>query len=150
MSLHLLMVCADPRLPSSRIRMVQMVPWLQRLGIESDYLLYPHSLTDHLTLRRRLHRYDAVILQKKLLTATDLLLWGRLGRPLIFDFDDAIPFRQEARAGSHRSATHARRFERTLRRTDGVFAGNRYLASLGEEAHKPVLISPSPRGTPTR
>lgn len=124
--------------------MVQMVPWLHRLGIDSDILFYPHSLADRLALRRRLHHYDAVILQKKLLTSIDLLLWSRLGRPLIFDFDDAIPFRQKARRGNHRSTVRTRRFARTLRRADGVFAGNRYLAFLCTEVQKPVLVSPSP------
>ena len=144
MSLRLLMVYADARMPSSRIRILQMVPWLRRLGVEATCLPYPRTLGARFTLRRQAACHDLVLLQKRLPVRADTLLWRHLGRPLLFDFDDAIAFRQEPRAGSYLSPTRQRRFARTVRLADGIIAGNRYLASLCGGAAKPVLIAPSP------
>jgi len=144
MSLHLLMVYADDRLPSSRIRIVQMVPWLRRRGVEATAVSYPRTLGERLSLRRQIARHDLVILQKKLLSLADILLWSRLGRPLLFDFDDALPFRNQPRHGDYLSPTRERRFRRTVRLADGILAGNRFLASICAVDTKPVLISPSP------
>ena len=144
MSLHLLMVYADARLPSSRIRILQMVPWLRRLGVEATCLPYPRTVRQRLALRRQITRHDLVVLQKRLPRLADLPLWRHLGRPLLFDFDDALPFRERPHHGSYRSPHRKHRFLRTVRLADGIIAGNRFLASLCAGEGRPVLVSPSP------
>jgi len=143
-SLHLLMVYADAHLPSSRIRILQMVPWLHRLDVVTTCIPYPRTLGERIALRRHVVRHDIVILQKRLLSLTARPLWSRLGRPLLFDFDDAIPFRERPRHGGYLSTTRQRRFARTVRLADGIIAGNHFLASICADDSKPLLISPSP------
>ncbi len=53
-------------------------------------------------------------------------------------------YRQEPRAGTHRSRTRDRRFAGIRRLADAFVCGNDYLASFCHETGKPILVSPSP------
>ena len=73
-------------------------------------------------------RFDAVILQRKLLPSWQLRLLRRGARRLIFDFDDAVLFRDSHdRRGIH-SARRERGFARIVGAADAVIAGNGFLA----------------------
>lgn len=73
-------------------------------------------------------RFDAVILQRKLLPGWQLALLRRSVRRLIFDFDDAVLFRDSHdRRGIH-SARRERGFARIVTAADAVIAGNGFLA----------------------
>jgi glycosyltransferase involved in cell wall biosynthesis len=87
---------------------------------------------------------DAIVLQKKLPTPADAWVWRRRRAPLLFDYDDAVMFRQFPRNGSHRSRTRARRFGRMLDLADAFVCGNDYLASFSRPSGKPLLVAPSP------
>src|SRR3954451_11960497 len=82
----------------------------------------------------RASRFDSVLLQRKLLPGWQLRELRRRTRHLIFDFDDAVLYRDSYdRRGPH----HHRRFERfrrTVQAVDAVIAGNRFLADCGLEA----------------
>src|SRR6185312_8586743 len=49
-------------------------------------------------------------------------------RRLVFDFDDAVLYRDSNDPRGPHSRTRARRFARTVRQADAVIAGNRFLA----------------------
>jgi Glycosyl transferases group 1 len=85
----------------------------------------------------QLHRarsFDAVILQRKLLPSWQLKALRRVSRRLVFDFDDAVMFRDSysARGGDSRSKT--RRFAQTVRGADTIIAGNDFLADAALRA----------------
>ena len=78
--------------------------------------------------------YDAVILQRKLLPSWQIAELRRRSRRLIFDFDDAVLYRDsyDRRGPYHRRRRE--RFKRTVRVADDVIAGNSFLASCAIEA----------------
>jgi glycosyltransferase involved in cell wall biosynthesis len=83
-------------------------------------------------------RYDSVILQRKLLPAWQLAILRRHARHLVFDFDDAVLFRDSYdRRGPH-SAWRERRFAATVRFADAVIAGNDFLADCALRAGAPA------------
>jgi glycosyltransferase involved in cell wall biosynthesis len=82
--------------------------------------------------------YDSVILQRKLLPAWQLAILRRHSRHLVFDFDDAVLFRDSYdRRGPH-SAWRQRRFTATVRAADAVIAGNDFLADCALRAGAPA------------
>lgn len=140
---RLLLVYTHPDLPSTRVRVLQLAPHLAERGFVVECRAYPGSMGDKRELWRRRDEWDLVLLQDKLLSVSEALFWRALALPLIFDFDDALPYRHKPKRGSHRSRTRERRFRRTLDVATGIAAGNRFLAGLAEAAAKPVHITPS-------
>ena len=82
----------------------------------------------------RANEYDAVILQRKLLPGWQLHALRRASRHLVFDFDDAILFRDSYAHRSPHSRWRARRFAQTVRASDTIVAGNDFLADLALRA----------------
>jgi glycosyltransferase involved in cell wall biosynthesis len=85
----------------------------------------------------QLHRagkFDAVVLQRKLLPSWQLKALRRASRRLVFDFDDAVMFRDSysVRRGHSRSRTS--RFAQTVRAADTIVAGNDFLADAALRA----------------
>ncbi len=77
---------------------------------------------------RRLGRFDSVLLQRKLLPGWQLDLLRRHSRHLVFDFDDAVLYRDSNdRRGPHHRRRSGR-FIRTVQLADEVIAGNAFLA----------------------
>jgi glycosyltransferase involved in cell wall biosynthesis len=87
---------------------------------------------------REAARYDAVILQRKLLPAWQLAILRDRARRLIYDFDDAILFRDSYDRRGPRSAWRERRFVATVRTADVVVAGNDFLADCALRAGAPA------------
>ncbi len=82
---------------------------------------------------RQLHRardYDTVVLQRKLLPAWQVVILRRQSRRLLFDFDDAVLYRDSNDPRGPRSTRRESRFSRLMQCVDGVIAGNDYLADL--------------------
>ena len=78
--------------------------------------------------------FDAVILQRKLLPKWQIGELRRRANRLIFDFDDAVLYRDSY---DHRGPYHRRRrerFKRTVQVADDVIAGNDFLANCATEA----------------
>ncbi|MCK6552788.1 glycosyltransferase, partial [Myxococcota bacterium] len=140
---RILFVHQDDRLPSSRIRIVELLPHLAAEGLEVASARYPRTRAEKRALFSSLSAFDAVVLQKKLPSFVDAWRWSRAPIPIVFDFDDAIMLRDRPKHGRWTSATRRRRFDRIARMSSGLVAGNAYLASF-VPADKPVLVLPSP------
>ncbi len=141
--MKLLLLPLDPGLASSRLRIVELAPHLEARGIECDVETYPRTFGAQRALRRRASEYDAVVVQKRLPSRFEAGPWRVTGVPCLFDFDDALPFRQRPKHGSHESATRRRRFARILRLADAFVCGNANLATLVGETNKPVEVIPT-------
>ncbi|HEX8199420.1 MAG TPA: glycosyltransferase family 4 protein [Isosphaeraceae bacterium] len=83
---------------------------------------------------RRAAAFDAVVLQRKLLPAWQLHVLRRATRRLVFDFDDAVLYRDSYDERGPLCPRRAARFARTVRHADAVLAGNDYLAECAREA----------------
>ncbi len=142
--MRLLLVYQDSRLASSRIRIQQMAPHLEALGARTEVVQYPGSLADKRALLQRAARADVTILQRKLFPYFDSFLWRMMPRPVVFDFDDAIMFRDHLVRGSYVSRTRRRRFRRIVGLCGAFICGNDYLASFVAGTGKPVLVAASP------
>lgn len=142
--MNLLAVYKNERLPSSRIRIVQMLPHLDALGLVCEAVPYPKDPLSLRSLLRRAADFDLVWLQKVLPGAMESLLWRRLATPIVFDYDDAIMFHMRPRRGSYEAPRRARRFRRIASLAEGVTCGNAYLGGLLPPGDRPVLIYPSP------
>lgn len=134
-----LLVYQSEQLPSSRIRIAQMVPHLKAEGVQAEAVPYPADSAGHRALRRRMNACDVVVLQKKMPRGLQRGLWKRAPVPLVYDFDDAVMHEDVEPWTSPR---RQRRFERTIALCDGVIAGNDYLASQVKGVE--VLVAPSP------
>ena len=83
-------------------------------------------------------QFDAVILQRKLLPAWQLRALRRYSRHLVYDFDDAVKFRDSYDRRGLESHWRSRRFARTVRMADTVVAGNDFLADCALRDGAPV------------
>jgi glycosyltransferase involved in cell wall biosynthesis len=90
-------------------------------GFDRGTLLRPFHL-------RRAQQVDAVVLQRKLLPGWQLRALRRYSRHLVYDFDDAVKFRDSYDKRGHQSPWRSRRFAQTVRAADTVVAGNDFLA----------------------
>jgi glycosyltransferase involved in cell wall biosynthesis len=77
---------------------------------------------------RSAKQFDAVILQRKLLPAWQLRALRHYSRYLVYDFDDAVKFRDSYDRRGPRSHWRSRRFAQIVRAADTVVAGNDFLA----------------------
>lgn len=83
---------------------------------------------------RRAAGFDAAILQRKLLPSWQLHILRAASRRLVFDFDDAVLFRDSHDPRGPESRRRLRRFARTVRLVDAVVAGNDFLADCALRA----------------
>ncbi len=82
---------------------------------------------------RRANRFDAVLLQRKLLPGWQLAILRSCSRRLIYDFDDAVLYRDSYDPRGPTCRRRAARFGRTVRAADAVIAGNGFLSRCAVE-----------------
>ena len=124
-----------PRLDkaSSRYRVVQYLPFLERLGAECTVVELPSGLIERFRLWVSCQNYSAVVLQKRLLSAWDLFWLSRYCNKLCYDFDDAVMLPDSGKA-SDSSKTRQKKFSGIVNKADLVVAGNQYLAERARNA----------------
>jgi glycosyltransferase involved in cell wall biosynthesis len=82
-------------------------------------------------------RFDATIVQRKLLPRWQLRLLRRTARRLVFDFDDAVLFRDSYHPRGPHSPRRAARFAAVAGQADMIIAGNEFLAGCAARAGAP-------------
>lgn len=137
-----LFLIQDEKMPSSRVRVLNLLPELQKEGIYSHVLKYPGKIGDKIDLVKKCLQYDITFLQKKLPSPFGALLLRKFSRKLVFDFDDAIYYRHDAQEAIE-SATRYHKFNFLIKQVDLVIAGNRVLADYSGQSNKDVVIVPS-------
>ena len=142
MAKTILFIIPNSSLPSSRVRVLNMIPELEKQGFESTVALYPVEKKEQLDIIRKSGKYDLVVLQKRLPSRFFLLLLSLASRRLAFDFDDAIYFRHDSNEAMS-NPSQMGRFIMTAQKVDFVMAGNRILADFAGQFNDRVIVIPS-------
>ncbi|MCX7793363.1 MAG: glycosyltransferase family 4 protein [Thermodesulfovibrionales bacterium] len=129
-------------MPSSRVRVLNLLPELRKRGINCDVLPYPKGFTGKIRMFRILSRYEAIFLQKKLPTPLESIILKKLSPLLIFDFDDAIYLKHDS-SENLVSRSRMSKFKAIARKSDLIIAGNRILAEEAKRFNKNVVVIPS-------
>ena len=137
--------------PSSRIRVMDLLPGLQEVGFICDVEYLPKSFSAKLALFRKCSCYDAVVFQKRLLSYFEYRSLRANAAKLVFDFDDAVHLRNAAPSsdpGDYESSTRYRRFKRMIAGADLVVAANSVLAGAADAAAPATNVAVIPSSVP--
>jgi glycosyltransferase involved in cell wall biosynthesis len=111
-----------------RYRLRAYTSELQSRGWQVELRPLMSSLLARLYPLREDHTADVVVLQRKLLDAFRLRLLRYNARRLVFDFDDAVLYRDSYAEKGSLCPRRAIRFRRMVEFADAVVAGNEFLA----------------------
>src|SRR4030042_3661491 len=111
---------------ASRYRVLQYIPYLESCGVEAVVSPYPRTLKENIRFFGALSRYDIVFLQRKRFNQPRLGLLRRRAKRIIYDFDDAVMYRN-SKSKDPVSSTRRRRFVQMIKNSDFVIAGNEFL-----------------------
>ena len=128
---------------ASRYRVLQYLPFVESGGIEAKVFEFPQSLGGWVSLWRQLKGADILFVQRKRLPLSVLGLLRGHGKRIIYDFDDAVMFKNSLSQNPY-SLRRRMSFKRMLHFTDLVIAGNRFLKEEAEKYHGNVKVLPTP------
>jgi glycosyltransferase involved in cell wall biosynthesis len=111
---------------ASRYRVLQYIPYLKSEGVDATVSLYPRTLKQDIQFFKGLPKYDIVFLQRKRFHQPRLGLLTKRARRIIYDFDDAVMYRN-SKAKDPFSQTRRRRFVQMIQASDFIIAGNEFL-----------------------
>jgi glycosyltransferase involved in cell wall biosynthesis len=117
-----------------RYRIRAFEPALAAAGWSLDVRGFEPGTIARWSQLRRMAGLDTVIIQRKLLPGWDLRALRRSVRHLVFDFDDAVLYRDSYDPRGPVSRRRFVRFARTVRLADTVIAGNDFLADCALRA----------------
>jgi glycosyltransferase involved in cell wall biosynthesis len=133
-----------PEHVTCRYRIAAFRPHLENAGYRLDICGWPRSWLGRLALYHRLRRADVLIVQRRLLRPWLLrLVRGRVRR-LVYDFDDAIFFRNSYDARGPDSAGRSRYFTEMVHLADAVVAGNDFLGARAVAGTDPARVQVIP------
>lgn len=149
--MNLLALVESPDHVCCRYRIRAFAPALERAGCTLTYEGLQRGVVARSLQLGRVAPHDAVILQRKLLPPWQLRILRRAARRLVFDFDDAVLFRDSNDPRGPDDARRRRRFAAMMRAADTVIAGNDFLADCAlragarvEDVHViPTCVEPS-------
>jgi glycosyltransferase involved in cell wall biosynthesis len=142
--MKVLCVIEPGRAPSTRLRLGDCADRYRDAGIEiTTVSARRSSLLERMRLIRQARRHDLVILFKTTgFGARDLRLLRRNNPRIIFDYDDAVMFRNQ-KYGKPIALKDFERFLRTMEHCAAVAAGNRFLARFAEACGRPATMLPT-------
>jgi glycosyltransferase involved in cell wall biosynthesis len=127
---------------ASRYRVLQYIPYLTSKGIEAKVHLYPKTFKEIFQFFNDLSQYHIIFLQRKRFNQPLLGLFKRKAKRIIYDFDDAVMYRNST-APSPYSRTRQRRFARIIKAADLVIAGNNFLKDQAARYTDRVTMIPT-------
>jgi glycosyltransferase involved in cell wall biosynthesis len=128
---------------ASRYRALQYLPFFKAGGIDTEVFEFPQRMAGWSSLLEPLKKGDIIFVQRKRLPRSVLLLLKRLKKIIVYDFDDAVMFKNSLSKNPY-SLRRTMSFKRMLRYTDLVIAGNEFLKEEAEKYHKNVQVLPTP------
>jgi glycosyltransferase involved in cell wall biosynthesis len=114
--------------PSARWRVMQLLPFLEKEGIESTVEDMPDGMLGRLSHVKMAAEYDLVVVQKRLLTRMVFNRLRKYAKKLVFEFDDTVTLKRGEDRAVRSSQTKERRFRRMILGCDAVITTNEYLA----------------------
>lgn len=136
--MRLLALVDSPDHVCCRYRIRAFEPALMRAGWSLHCQSLERGTLARINQLSQAARYDSVLLQRKLLPSWQLAILRRHSRHLVFDYDDAVLFRDSYDKRGPHSAWRQRRFTATVRAADAVIAGNDFLADCALRAGAPA------------
>ena len=128
----ILFLLKSEKTPSSRIRFIELIPLLEKCGLQIEVEYIPKAFFERRRIFKRASEFDLTIFQKRLFSFFEFAELRRHARKLAFDCDDAV-FLKNAAPSQNRddyfSATRKRRFKRICSHADLVIVANNYLAN---------------------
>ena len=142
--MKILCVVEHGNAPSTRLRLRDCLDHYAELGVEATVLpTRRSSLSERLRVLKESSRHDIVVLFKTIgFNDLELNLLQRANRRIVFDFDDAVMFREQKHRRPLREKDF-RKFLRTVRHCTAVVAGNDFLASFAEACGRRAIILPT-------
>ena len=138
----ILVITSDPEGPVIRRRVLAFRPQLEAAGISIEIGAWPKGWMKRKETLARAERAGHAWVVSRLLRVADVERLRERVRRLLFDFDDALPFRDTAR-GAGPSSTRTERFRAIVAAADAVSAGNAYLSRLALDARSAVRVIPT-------
>ena len=128
---------------ASRYRVHHYLPFLEAAGIATEAYEFPTGMHQWASVYPTLKEADVVFVQRKRLPLYILILIRQMGKKIIYDFDDAVMFKNSLAANPY-SLRRKMSFKRMLKFTDLVIAGNAFLKAEAEKYHDNVVTLPTP------
>jgi glycosyltransferase involved in cell wall biosynthesis len=142
--MRVLAVVEQGNAPSIRLRLSDHIASYAASGIQITVLPTHSGLGDRLNVIREAARHDVLVLFKTVgFSELQLRLLHRANRRIVFDFDDAVMFREQKYRRPLRGKTF-KKFLRTINLCAAVVAGNDFLASFAEACDRRAIILPTP------
>ena len=143
--MRVLCVVEHGNAPSTRLRLRDCVAHYSQLGVETTILSARRSsLSERFRVLREAARHDVIVLFKTIGFAEFELKLLRRGKPrIVFDFDDAVMFREQKHQRPLRDEDF-QKFLKTLKYCAVGVAGNDFLASFAEACGRRTIILPTP------
>ncbi len=146
MTTKVLALLSKYNLPSARLRIYDMVPYLEDYDISIHVVGFSKGIP-RLFQFFSLLKYHVVIIQKKTsLNRVELYLAKKLANKIIYDFDDATMFHEL----EHRKPLTGKNFIKflnTINIADAVVAGNDFLLSFCKSNVTDIYKLPTPINT---
>ncbi|MCX6348912.1 MAG: glycosyltransferase family 4 protein [Candidatus Aureabacteria bacterium] len=141
--MNVLAIVPDLRAPSCRFRVRQYLEPLKSEGIVLEIAGLGRPGRERRRLFERARDFDAALVHRKLLNYFDFRRLRRSARRLIYDFDDAVMFR-DSNSPRRTSRVRLSSFRRMAGGSDLVIAGNEYLAAFARPLNARVHVLPTP------
>ena len=138
----IVVITSDPEGPVIRRRVLAFRPMLEAAGIALEIGPWPKGWMKRKETLARAEKAGSAWVVSRLLRVADVERLRERVRRLLFDFDDALPFRDSAR-GAGPSSTRTERFRAIVSAADAVSAGNAYLARLAVGVRSEVRVLPT-------
>jgi len=127
---------------STRVRVTNLIPELEKKGFVTETVRYPKTWRQKCQLVRLCAHFDVVFLQKRTPPRLYAKLLRLFAKKLVYDFDDAIYYTPND-PGQARDRHRMSRFINIIRQADLVIAGNTILAEEAQMYTKHCTILPS-------
>lgn len=138
----LFVVISSGNAASTRVRVVNLIPELEKYGIVGETVRYPKTLREKWQLIKLCEKFDVIFLQKRTPPRLYAKLLRLVAKKLVYDFDDAIYFKPND-PGEDKNLHRMSRFENILRKADVVIAGNTILAEDAQNYTTQCIVLPS-------
>jgi glycosyltransferase involved in cell wall biosynthesis len=133
-----------PTAPSTRIRILNMLPFFHAAGFQTVVEEYPNSLRKWSRVLPRISGAEILVVQKRLPSLLEAIFLRQWMKRLVFDFDDAVWLRNRD-GDAHPSRKLRTRFAHSLKRVDLAICGNPILEARVRAScpATPTVIIPS-------